>query len=118
LSTDLNDTDRELLREAHRKAAEVSGLIEEFRLDLAADAVYHFVWHRFADEIIEESKPILKGEDQASKDSRAAALYQILLVSLKLLHPFMPYVTESIWQELPRKDTDALMVSLWPEHNL
>jgi valyl-tRNA synthetase len=109
-----NAADQELVREAHRKAEEVSQYIEDFRLDLAADAIYHFVWHRLADEILEESKPILKGEDLAAKQSRAAALYQILLVSLKLLHPFMPFVTESIWQELPYKENDMLMVAPWP----
>jgi valyl-tRNA synthetase len=106
--------DEELIREANRKAAEVSQYIDEFRLDLAADNVYHFVWHRFADEILEESKSVLKGEDMAARQSRAAALHEILLLSLKLLHPFMPFVTESIWQELPRKENDVLMVAKWP----
>ncbi len=114
LQAELNGTDQELVREAHRKAAEVSQYIDEFRLDLAADSIYHYVWHRFADEILEESKVVLKGSGEATKQSRAAALYEILLVSLKLLHPFMPYVTESIWQQLPEKDSDALMVAKWP----
>jgi valyl-tRNA synthetase len=120
--TALSEADEELIREAHRMAATVSDHIEKFRLDLAGDAIYHFVWHRFADEIIEESKTILKGDasnssgqvDIDAQKSRAAALYAILTISLKLLHPFMPFVTEAIWQELPHTESDLLMVAPWP----
>jgi valyl-tRNA synthetase len=113
-SAEISGADAELVREAERIAAEVSDNIDKFRLDLAADQVYHFVWDRFAAEIIEGSKAALKGEDAAAKSSRAAALHQILLISLKLLHPFMPFVTESIWQNLPQKDAELLMVAKWP----
>ena len=95
-------------------AKDVSGNIDNFRLDLAADAVYHFVWDRFAAEIIEESKSVLKGDDAAARASAQRMLYEILIISLKLLHPFMPFVTESIWQQLPQKDSDLLMVAKWP----
>ena len=117
--------DQELVRDAHRVAAEVSASIDAFRLDLAADQIYHYVWHRFADEIIEESKPILKAGGAAAI-SRANALYIILDTMLRLLHPFMPFVTEAIWKELPEKpastradstrgrDSDLLMVAKWP----
>lgn len=73
--------------------------IEEFRLDLAADALYQYVWNRFAAEIIEESKTILKGDDMGKASSRKATLLGILRESLKMLHPFMPFVTEEIWTE-------------------
>jgi valyl-tRNA synthetase len=106
--------DVDLILEANRIAAEVTAHIDAFRLDLAADMIYHFVWHRLADEILESSKSILKGEDDAARQSRAAALFEILTISLKLLHPFMPFVTEAIWQELPQKETDLLMVAPWP----
>ncbi|HUO49964.1 MAG TPA: valine--tRNA ligase [Candidatus Paceibacterota bacterium] len=111
---ELNEADQELVREAHRIAVEISNQIENFRLDLAADAIYHYLWDRVADEIIEQSKPILKGEDAAANASRQRALYEILTISLKLLHPFMPFVTEAIWQELPQKDSDLLMIAKWP----
>ena len=117
--------DEELVREAHRIAATVSKNIDEFRLDLAADAVYHYVWDRFAAEIIEATKIILRGTDEAAKESARRMLYEILIISLKLLHPFMPFVTEAIWQELPKsssaqgsgetkKESDLLMVAKWP----
>src|SRR5262249_8399508 len=95
-------------------AQEVSEKIDTFRLDLAADQIYHFVWDRFAAEMLEEAKPVFKGKDKEAAGSRAAALQEILLISLKLLHPFMPFVTESIWQQLPKKESDLLMVAKWP----
>jgi valyl-tRNA synthetase len=76
--------------------------------------LYQFAWRRFADEILEESKPIVNGEDAVAKASRQYILNEILMTLLKLLHPFMPFVTETIWQELPQKDSDLLMVATWP----
>ena len=110
----LNADDARLVSEAQGIAKIVSEHIDKFRLDLAADTIYHFVWDRFAAEIIEQSKSILKNEDSAAKASRAQALHEILFVSLKLLHPFMPFVTEAIWQNMPKKECDQLMVAKWP----
>ena len=105
--------DKKLVEEAEVVAKEVSGNIDNFRLDLAADRLYHYVWDRFAAEIIEESKPIFKAGGEAAA-SRSATLYALLTTSLTLLHPFMPFVTEAIWQQLPKKENDMLMVAKWP----
>jgi valyl-tRNA synthetase len=129
LSATLSEADAKLLGEARIIAAEVGNHIESFRLDLAADSIYHFAWDRFAAEIIEESKAIIKAgssnpSEQAAReaDSRARMLYESLIVILKTLHPFMPFVTEAIWQKLPApsgvegpgsKDTAILMVAPW-----
>jgi len=94
--------------------AQVTEYIEKHRIDLAGDALYHYIWHELADNILEESKPILNGDDEKAKLSRQHTLYTILTASLKMLHPFMPFVTEEIWQSLPHKDTDVLMVAQWP----
>jgi valyl-tRNA synthetase len=110
----LVEADTELIREANRIAQNVTDHIESFRLDIAADTVYHYVWDRFAAEILEESKPIFKGEDETAKKSRERALYEILTISIRLLHPMMPFVTETIWQHLPHKSSDQLMVAKWP----
>lgn len=115
LTRTLIENDGELIREVNRMAAEVTLDIENFKFHLASEKLYHYVWHRFADEIIEQSKPILKKND-ASSESRAATLYILLTTSLKLLHPFMPFVTEAIWREMPRKETDLLIVAKWPEN--
>ena len=90
--------------------------MEKDRFDLAAEKIYHFVWDHFASLVLEESKPLLAGTP-AERASRQRMLHHYLVTSLKLLHPFMPFVTETIWQELPKtmKDTDLLMVAKWPE---
>lgn len=85
-------------------AADVTKDIEEYRIYMAAEKLYHYVWDRFAAEIIEESK---------GKPEYAESLYYILENSLKLLHPFMPFVTEEIWSSLPGAST-LLMVEKWP----
>jgi valyl-tRNA synthetase len=93
---------------------DVTDDLNNFRYHLASEKLYHFVWHEFADQTIEESKPILKGDDAAAKLSRQRTLYHLLTASLKLLHPFMPFVTEEIWSSLPHKETELLMVAPWP----
>ena len=102
-----------LTTEFNTLSAEVTKDLEAFRFHLAAEKLYHYIWHRFADEILEESKSILKARD-AQSASRAEALSYILTGSLKLLHPFMPFLTEAIWQQLPQKECDLLMVAKWP----
>lgn len=93
--------------------AEVSTEMDEYRFYIVAEKLYHYVWHEFADKILEESKPILAGDDRAAKDSRIAFLQHALGTILKLLHPFMPYVTEEIWQEI-EGGKSMLMVETWP----
>ena len=95
----------ELVAEFDAVAAEVTKDIEQYRLDLGFDKLYHYVWDRFAAQIIEESK---------GKPEYSATLYYILENSLKLLHPFMPFVTEEIWGSMPGKK-DLLMVESWPK---
>ena len=73
------------------------------------------MWHELADRFLEESKPILLGEDLAAKASRQALLLHLLADSVTLLHPFMPFVTEEVWASLPGTD-GLLMVAPWPIH--
>lgn len=93
---------------------DVTDDMENYRLYLAAEKLYHFVWHELADKILEESKPILQGGDEAARASRARLLLLLLDRSLHLLHPFMPFVTEEIYQSMPTKNADFLMVAKWP----
>ena len=93
---------------------EVTKNIEGFRLDLAADNIYHYLWNKFAAMIIEHSKTVFKEGTEIEKASQKKLLRSILIDSLKVLHPFMPFVTEAIWQNLPKKDADQLMVAKWP----
>jgi valyl-tRNA synthetase len=93
-----------LVEEFDTMAADVTKDIAEYRIYMAADKLYHYVWDRFAAQIIEESK---------GKPEYGATLYYILENSLKLLHPFMPFVTEEIWTALPDRK-NLLMVEKWP----
>jgi len=111
----------ELQKEFDAVAEEVTKNIAEYRLDLAAEKLYHYLWDRFAAEIIEESKPARTTEGVQSgggKPSCGATLHYLLENSLKLLHPFMPFVTEEIWSSLPprpgQKETGLIMVEAWP----
>lgn len=108
------DEDEKILARLHEIINEVTQDLEGFRFHLASEKLYHYVWHEVADKILEESKPILQGDDEVAKDSRKYVLYAILGVSLKLLHPFIPFVTEEIWTHLPEKDAEMLMIAEWP----
>ena len=111
---EISPEDEEIINEAKSAATEAASHIENFRLDLAADALYQFTWKRFADVILEESKPYINGEDIKKAASRATALLRALEVQLAALHPFMPFVTEEIWGSLPG-ERDLLMVAQWPK---
>ena len=83
--------------------------MENYRFYLASEKIYHFVWHDFADIIIEESKKTI-----GNKDTQLL-LIEILQTVLKLLHPFMPYITEEIWSELPIQNKKLLLIEEWPD---
>jgi valyl-tRNA synthetase len=82
---------------------------------MSAEKMYHYVWHTFADKIIEASKTKIAGLDIAVKASCQYTLFYILTTCLKLLHPFMPFVTEAIWEQLPITHKKLLMIEKWPE---
>ncbi|MBP6860406.1 MAG: valine--tRNA ligase [Candidatus Pacebacteria bacterium] len=111
----LNGTD-----ETHRKAfaailEDVTKDMNEYRYYLAGEKLYHYVWHELADKILEESKPIFLSGDIDAITSRQTLLHALLDASLRALHPFMPFVTEEIWQHHPGKDAKFLMVAKWPK---
>lgn len=110
----LSETDAQRLGEFETVLSDVTADMEAYRLHLAGEKLYQYVWHTFADVIIEESKPILAGIEVSAKLSRQYLLYTIFLQSLKALHPFMPFVTETIWQTLPNRKQEFLMVAPWP----
>lgn len=115
---ELASGDQAILGRLEEVTKEVTEDMDGYQLHLAAEKAYHYVWHELADKILEESKPILNGEDANAKRSRQYALRACLVTSLKLLHPFMPFVTEAIWQNLPSPVRDSerelLMVASWP----
>jgi valyl-tRNA synthetase len=104
--------------ESERALRAVSEALQAFRFNEAAGAIYHFVWHIYCDWYLELIKPILAGNDaEAAAETRAMAAF-VLDRALKLLHPFMPFVTEELWAKRGA-ETEArgsfLMLSPWPE---
>ncbi|QQR82533.1 valine--tRNA ligase [Candidatus Campbellbacteria bacterium] len=111
----LTDADNSRIKELDALVQEVTDDMETYRLYLASEKLYHYIWHTFADIILEEAKPALMGEGGHIKQSAQWTLTHILKTSLKLLHPFMPFITEEIWSSLPHTETDMIMVALWPK---
>ncbi len=114
--------DAELLKEFGVLLADITGDMDNHRYYLVADKLYQYAWTRFADVILEESKKVFASSDDATKISRAQALLTILTNLLKVLHPFMPYITEEIWTHMPTRVSDTktldqglLMVEEWPK---
>ncbi len=112
----VTDTESDAARREELRSVthEVTQDIENYRFYMAGEKLYHYVWGTFADTIIEESKPLLKGEDMHARASRQALLVDILRTSVSLLHPFMPFITEAVWKHLPGNDGTLLLVSPWP----
>lgn len=109
---------RWIIGEAARAASEVTAAIEAYRFNDAAGAVYRFLWNVFCDWHLELAKPVLSGPDGAAKDETRATTAFVLDVALKLLHPFMPFLTEELWARTgetgPARD-GLLMLSAWPD---
>jgi valyl-tRNA synthetase len=110
--------DRWILSRYARAAREVTQALERFRLNEAGLRVYDFFWGELADWYLELVKPRLRGEmGEASRDAARATLIAVLDGTMRLLHPIMPFITEAVWQRLPRAEGDppSLMVASWPE---
>ena len=99
------EIDDALKKEFDNLASDITKDMEQYRFYLAAEKLYHYIWHRLADELIEESK---------NKKEMTATLYYILENCLKLLHPFMPFITEEIWSKLPVSNKKLLLIEDWP----
>jgi len=110
----LSDHDAKNLEELGALAEDITKEIDSYHFYLAGEKLYHYVWHRFADAIIEESKPRLQGSNEAEKRSAQWSLLHILTTSVALLHPFMPFITEEIWSMLPHGKKNLLMTEPWP----
>jgi len=93
----------------------VTGALDNYRLDQAVSVLYGFFWSEFCDWYLEMSKPALRAADQAAEAARGTLAY-VLENALRLLHPFMPFLTEEIWQQLPHAvgARESIMVSEWP----
>ncbi len=103
--------DKKILNQLNQLVNSVNSNIEKYNFGHATQDLYHFFWHEFCDIYLEESKKQLK--DEKLKENTQQILLYVLSQSLKLLHPFMPFISEGIWQQLGFKK--ALIVSEWPK---
>ncbi len=105
--------DKWILSRCNALAAGVRDALEKYELGMAVQKLYDFIWDEFCDWYIELAKIRLNGADAAKKATAKAVLVFVLSNTLKLLHPFMPFITEEIWQALPHEG-ESIMVSAWP----
>ncbi len=112
----LSLVDRWILSRLDRVVGDVARALEEYRFDRAADALYHFVWGDFCDWYIELVKPDLAAgdADPARAETARAVLLDVLSTVLRAMHPFVPFLTEELWQKLPGDSRGYLAVASWP----
>lgn len=111
--THLTDADRWILSKANTLAKDVTENMDRYELGIAMQKVYDFVWEEFCDWYIEMVKPRLYNEEDQTKAAALWTLKTVLIQSLKLLHPFMPFVTEEIFCNL-QDEEESIMISSWP----
>jgi valyl-tRNA synthetase len=110
----ISASDQTSLEEFHSLVSEITKEIEEYKLYLVSEKLYHYFWHTFADIIIEDCKKRIQNPISKEDASSAKYLLRYLLINqLKVLHPFMPFITEEIWQTI-HKDNTMLLVGNWP----
>ena len=97
-------------------AKEVTANLERFELGIAVQKLYDFLWNEFCDWYIEISKIRLNSDDEAAAQNARQVLVWVMSGTVKLLHPFMPFITEEIWQALPH-DGKTIMMAGWPEYD-
>lgn len=109
-------SDKWILNRFNNVTAAVTENLEKFELGMAVSKLYDFIWDDFCDWYIELAKIRMNGADEQSANSARRVLVWVMSNTLRLLHPFMPYITEEIWQTLPH-DGEALIVAKWPEYD-
>src|SRR5690554_5925020 len=117
---ELTLADRWIISRLQHAEQEVTRQLEQFRFDLAAQAIYEFIWNEYCDWYLELSKPVLWDESAPAERQRGTrrTLVRVLEAALRLAHPFMPFITEEIWQRvapLAGKQGDTIMLQPYPE---
>ena len=112
----LTDADKEILKKHAEVKKSVTEKLNNFRFSQAGEELYEYFWHTFCDQYIEVAKKQL--EDSKHKDSTKKILIKVLSETLIMLHPFVPFVTEAVWQEIQNiypKFSKSIMISKWPK---
>ena len=111
---ELTDADKWILSKVNTLAKDVTDNMENYDLGVAVQKIYDFIWEEFCDWYIEMVKPRLWNDDDTTKAAALYTLKTVLINSLKLLHPYMPFITEEIFCNL--SDEESIMISKWPEY--
>ncbi|MGL4187142.1 MAG: class I tRNA ligase family protein, partial [Thiotrichaceae bacterium] len=119
LPVELSAADRWIISQLQTAQAEVADHIDNYRFDLAAKAMYEFVWYEYCDWYLELTKPVLSkhNDNAAAKRGTRRTLVQVLEAALRMMHPIMPFITEEIWQsvkDLAGKTGDSIMLQPFP----
>ena len=112
---DLTMADKWILSKMNQLIVDVTDNMEHFELGVAVSKIYDFIWEEFCDWYIEMVKPRLYSENDTSKAAAIYTLKTVLIESLKLLHPYMPFITEEIFCNL-QDEEESIMISKWPEY--
>ena len=116
LPKNLSLEDKWILSKYNSLVKDVTDNLDKFEIGVAVQKLYDFIWDIFCDWYIELCKVRLNGDDANAADTARAVLVYVMSGMLQLLHPFMPFITEEIWQSLPH-DGESIMVSKWPEYS-
>lgn len=112
---ELTLADKWILTNLNNTVKKVTKFMDKYDVGVAAAQLYDFVWSKFCDWYIEMTKPMLYSDDDNKRNSTLNVLLYVLRAILKLLHPFIPFITEQIYDELPNKDAEDIMISAYPE---
>lgn len=107
--------DRWILSRLSRVIMQTRESLDRYEFNHAAKGLYDFVWHDFCDWYLEMAKTRLYGSDLAAKAQAQSVLLTVLMDILKLLHPFIPFITEEIWQRLPQRESESVMIAQYPK---
>ncbi len=117
LTGELSTADRWILHRFNETARDITRLMEKYDFGETGRLLYNFIWDDLCDWYIEFSKLTLYGDDTAAKRSTQSVLAFVLDRTLRLLHPFMPFLTEEIWQHLPHEEGETITLAAWPAEN-
>jgi valyl-tRNA synthetase len=114
---ELTDADKWIISKINDVIRDVTDNLTKYELGIAADKIYNFIWEEFCDWYIEMVKPRLYNEADETRNAALWTLKKVLIDALKLLHPYMPFVTEEIYCTLTGNDDDSIMISAWPVYD-
>lgn len=113
----LTPFDKWILSKLNATTLSVTKFMDKYEVGLAASCLYEFIWNQFCDWYIELSKTALYSDDEEKRSDTASVLVYVLRETLKLVHPIIPFITEEIYDALPNRDAEDIMIAPYPEYS-